>query len=84
MIKSGYESTYVLMKNIENPWTTWKKTLNEGNYVTKKAVEDYIFCKGTTMVCKQVLELPKDVSEILYPNEDYPSDHMVIAARFEF
>lgn len=67
--------------NNDDSYTTWK-TRKSG---TTRRVMDYIFHTGEDgLQCKEVLSIPNDeVLERTYlPGFRYPSDHLLIAAKF--
>eukprot|EP00541_Cyclophora_tenuis_P017897 CAMPEP_0116559484 /NCGR_PEP_ID=MMETSP0397-20121206/10424_1 /TAXON_ID=216820 /ORGANISM="Cyclophora tenuis, Strain ECT3854" /LENGTH=141 /DNA_ID=CAMNT_0004085263 /DNA_START=65 /DNA_END=490 /DNA_ORIENTATION=+ len=77
-----FTSAYDLENSSENDpplFTTWK---TRGNRTARRVI-DYIFYSG--LVCTHTLSLPhKALEEERYklPNLRYPSDHLMIAAKF--
>lgn len=65
----------------DNSYTTWK-TRKDG---TTRRVIDYIFHAGAGVECKQVLSIPnnEELEKTFLPGLRYPSDHLLIAAKFQ-
>jgi mRNA deadenylase 3'-5' endonuclease subunit Ccr4 len=66
----------------DDSYTTWK-TRKDG---TTRRVIDYIFHAGSGVKCKQVLSIPngEELEKTFLPGLRYPSDHLLIAAKFQF
>ena len=61
--------------------TTWKTRGGE----TSKRVIDYIFYSSSTLQCSALWSIPhQDMENLKLPSLRYPSDHMLIAAKFQF
>ena len=76
-----YQSAYEMNDPSADFWTTWKI---RGNKSTKRTI-DYIF-HGGSLNCTAVLDVPpaEMVEPSRLPGLRYPSDHLLIAARFRF
>mmetsp|Transcript_28627 Transcript_28627/g.43996 ORF Transcript_28627/g.43996 Transcript_28627/m.43996 type:complete len:451 (+) Transcript_28627:30-1382(+) len=77
-----YDSSYSL--NDEGFYTTWK---TRGDKTTQRVI-DYIFFNGprcNSLECMNILDVPsvEDVAPDVLPNLRYPSDHVMIAAKFK-
>ena len=66
----------------DGEYTTWK-TRKDG---TTRRVIDYIFHAGDGLHCKQVLSIPsdKELEKTHLPGFCYPSDHLLIAGKFQY
>jgi endonuclease/exonuclease/phosphatase family metal-dependent hydrolase len=64
-------------------YTTWK-TRGSGDTVMR--IIDYIFYGGGSLTCTSLLQVPDgdELEEGRLPGLRYPSDHMMIAAKFDF
>ena len=78
IMKQNYKSAYdsELVNPINDMWTTCKKRKE----LVKRTI-DYIFYDNTKINCIKILDIPQDPNIIL-PNGDYPSDHLLIGAVF--
>lgn len=87
-----FQSAYPINESRENSiFTTWK-TRKTG---TVRRIIDYIFHAsqqtdgtedGIGLCCTHILSLPEDreVEKGLLPGFRYPSDHMLIGAKFKY
>jgi mRNA deadenylase 3'-5' endonuclease subunit Ccr4 len=78
----SFQSAYDLSPERKNDlYTTWKTR----GAKTVKRVIDYIFHANSGVKCTHILSIPKeeDVEEAKLPGLRYPSDHLMIAAKFE-
>jgi mRNA deadenylase 3'-5' endonuclease subunit Ccr4 len=75
-----FRSSYTIDPPADTLFTTWKIR----GPTTARRIIDYIFYAGT-LRCKATLRMPKeeDLEETKLPGLRYPSDHMMIAAKFE-
>ena len=89
----NFQSAYSLQSAENNLYTTWK-TRKDG---TSRRIIDYIFystdqgrseesADKNDICCTHVLSVPNkdEVEESLLPGFRYPSDHLLIAAKFQF
>ena len=85
MIKQkGCETGFVCAYGADPPgdlYTTWKTRGPK----TEKRIIDYIFYRGN-LDCKATLDVPsgEELEEAKLPGRRYPSDHLMIAAKFRF
>jgi mRNA deadenylase 3'-5' endonuclease subunit Ccr4 len=77
----SFQSAYDLAPERNDLYTTWK---TRGAKTTKRII-DYIFHTKSDIKCTYILSIPKeeDVEEAKLPGLRYPSDHLMIAAKFE-
>lgn len=87
-----------LIENNDSLYTTWKirregETKRIIDYIfytshssssTTATSDDDNGEDGLLMKCTHVLSIPKDVENGRYPGYRYPSDHLLIAAKFEY
>ena len=75
------QSAYDLASKRNDFYTTWKTR----GAKTAKRIIDYIFHTNSGIKCTHILSIPKeeDVEEAKLPGLRYPSDHLMIAAKFE-
>lgn len=77
----SFQSAYDLASEKNDLYTTWK---TRGAKTTKRII-DYIFHAKVGIKCTHTLSIPKkeDVEEAKLPGLRYPSDHLMIAAKFD-
>jgi hypothetical protein len=77
----SFQSAYDLDPERNDLYTTWK---TRGAKTAKRFI-DYIFHAKSGVKCTDILSIPKeeDVEEAKLPGLRYPSDHLMIAAKFE-
>jgi mRNA deadenylase 3'-5' endonuclease subunit Ccr4 len=81
-IDECYHSAYKIDDSLDNSFTTWKiRAHNEC-----KRIIDYIFYAGSSLRCLATYKAvsPSDIEDSKLPGLRHPSDHMHIAAKFDF
>jgi endonuclease/exonuclease/phosphatase family metal-dependent hydrolase len=78
-VQRTFASAYDLMD--PNLVTTWK---TRGSETIKRAI-DYVFYSSATLSCAALWSIPhQEMVEHKLPSLRYPSDHILIAAKFQF
>lgn len=77
-----YRSAYAIDDPMNDIFTTWKI---RGTKVSKRII-DYIFYAGSSIRCVATYKMvpSEDIEDSKLPGLRYPSDHLHIAAKFEF
>lgn len=88
-LKHGFHSTYSLLQPSPDMWTSCKYQENchrdgrkQQTTKTKRMMVDYILFRGCLFHVRSLRLLPNVQGAL--PNLRYPSDHAVIAAKFQF
>ena len=81
-IDDAYSSTYAIDESLDSMFTTWKI---RGSKVSKRII-DYICYAGSSIRCIATYKIisANDIEDSKLPGLRHPSDHLLIAAKFEF